>query len=205
MPRPANSAKPEGAEKSGRGRHEEVLNAGLRVFAQKGYRSATIEDIAGELGFTSAALYYYVKSKQDLLLQTVYRPINTLIESAEKDEAVDRTSTEKLTAFIENHILLMIEHRDWFTVMLRDQSFLPEGNIEELKKRDRQYRKIFVQVIDEGNKSGEFSVENPRVSSLVILGALNWTLQWLQPGGDLDPEVVAKEISKTLLNGIAKS
>ena len=45
MPRPANSAKPEGAEKSGRGRHEEVLNAGLRVFAQKGYRSATIEDI----------------------------------------------------------------------------------------------------------------------------------------------------------------
>ena len=197
--------KPLQTNKSARSRHEEVLDAGLRVFALKGYRGATIEDIASELGFTSAALYYYIKSKQDLLLQTVYRPIDSLIKSANQYESFTGTSLEKFTRLVETHILLMIERRDWFIVMLRDQAHLPEDNILELRKRDRQYRQIFTQVIIEGNKSGEFDVKDPRVTTLVVLGALNWTLQWLQPGGDPDPKAVAKEIASTLLNGIAKN
>ena len=118
-------------------RHKEVLDAGLRVFAAKGYRGATIEDIAKELGFTSAALYYYIKSKQDLLLQSVYRPIDSLIESANEIDSLDASSTEKLTKFIEYHVVLTLERREWLTVMLRDQSYLPEKNIEELYSRIR--------------------------------------------------------------------
>ena len=190
--------------KANSSRHEEVLDAGLRVFASKGYRGATIEDIAKELGFTSAALYYYIKSKQDLLLQTVYRPIDSLIESANQIDSLPGSSAEKLSILIENHILLTLERRDWFTVMLRDQSYLPESNIIELRNRDKHYRQIIVKVITDGNKSGEFDVKNPGVSSMVIIGALNWTLQWVQPDGVLNPKAVAKEIAGTLLNGIVK-
>jgi AcrR family transcriptional regulator len=190
--------------KSTSSRHEEVLDAGLRVFASKGYRGATIEDIAKELGFTSAALYYYIKSKQDLLLQTVNRPIDSLIESANQIESLNISSAEKLTMLIENHVLLAIERRDWFTVMLRDQSHLPESNIVELRNRDKHYRQLLVKLIIAGNESGEFAVKNPGVCSMVIVGALNWTLQWVQPDGVLNPKAVAQEIAATLLNGIVK-
>jgi AcrR family transcriptional regulator len=185
-------------------RHREVLDAGLRVFAAKGYRGATIEDIAKELGFTSAALYYYIDSKQDLLLQSVYRPIDSLIESANEIDALKASSTEKLTKFIEYHILLTLERREWLTVMLRDQSYLPEKNIEELRNRDKYYRQVLVKIITEGNKSGEFDVKDPSIASMVILGALNWTLQWVRPDGPLDSKAVAQEIFSTLLNGMVK-
>jgi len=185
-------------------RHQEVLDAGLRVFASKGYRGATIEDIAKELGFTSAALYYYIKSKQDLLLQGVYRPIDSLNESANEIVSLDVSSSEKLTIFIEYHIILTLERRDWLTVMLRDQSHLPESNIVELRNRDKYYRQTLIKIITEGNESGEFNVENPGICSMVILGALNWTLQWVRPDGPLDAKAVAQEIFSTILNGIAK-
>ena len=204
MSQSANSTKIGLPAKSARGRHEEVLDAGLRIFASKGYRAATIEDIASELGFTSAALYYYIKGKQDLLLQAVNRPIDFLINSANQYEDFKGTSSQKLTALIETHILLIMEHRDWFTVRLRDKAFLPEKDIKELRKRDQQYRQIFSQVIIEGNQSGEFEVANPRVSALVILGSLNWTVHWLKPDGKIDPTAVAREISTTFLNGMMK-
>jgi hypothetical protein len=105
---------------------------------------------------------------------------------------------------IENHVLLAIERRDWFTVMLRDQSHLPESNIVELRNRDKHYRQLLVKLIIAGNESGEFAVKNPGVCSMVIVGALNWTLQWVQPDGVLNPKAVAQEIAATLLNGIVK-
>jgi len=205
MPQSTDDANIGLAAKSARSRHEEVLDAGLRIFASKGYRAATIDDIASELGFTSAALYYYIKGKQDLLRQSVNRPVDTLIKTATDYENFEGTNTEKLASLIENHIRLMMVHKDWFKVRRRDQVFLPEEDIKELRKRDQQYRQIFYQVIVDGNLSGEFEVENPVVCALAILGSLNWTVHWLNPEGDLDPPAVAKEISTTFLRGMKKT
>lgn len=48
-------------------RREQIVQAALRVFAQKGYDRATNQDIADEAGITPGLIYHYFKSKQDLL------------------------------------------------------------------------------------------------------------------------------------------
>lgn len=45
--------------------------AALTVFAEFGFKKATVDDIAGRMGMTKGALYVYVKNKQDLYEQTV--------------------------------------------------------------------------------------------------------------------------------------
>lgn len=48
-------------------RREQIINAALRVFAEKGFARATNRDIAKEAGITTGLIYYYFKSKEDLL------------------------------------------------------------------------------------------------------------------------------------------
>jgi AcrR family transcriptional regulator len=48
-------------------RREQIINAAIRVFAQKGFARATNRDIAHEAGITTGLIYYYFKSKEDLL------------------------------------------------------------------------------------------------------------------------------------------
>src|SRR5215475_13433540 len=48
-------------------RREQIIDAALRVFAQKGFARATNRDVAQEAGITTGLIYYYFKSKEDLL------------------------------------------------------------------------------------------------------------------------------------------
>lgn len=48
-------------------RREQIIDAAMRVFAQKGYVRATNRDVAREAGITTGLIYYYFKSKEDLL------------------------------------------------------------------------------------------------------------------------------------------
>jgi len=48
-------------------RREQIINAAIHVFAEKGFARATNRDIAHEAGITTGLIYYYFKSKEDLL------------------------------------------------------------------------------------------------------------------------------------------
>ncbi|HEY0757074.1 MAG TPA: helix-turn-helix domain-containing protein [Ktedonobacteraceae bacterium] len=47
-------------------RREQIIDAAMRVFAEKGFARATNRDIAQEAGITTGLIYYYFKSKEDL-------------------------------------------------------------------------------------------------------------------------------------------
>jgi AcrR family transcriptional regulator len=48
-------------------RREQIIDAAMRVFAQRGFARATNRDVAREAGITTGLIYYYFKSKEDLL------------------------------------------------------------------------------------------------------------------------------------------
>src|SRR6266853_3064959 len=48
-------------------RRDQIIDAAMRVFAQKGFTRATNKDIAREAGITPGLIYYYFDSKEDLL------------------------------------------------------------------------------------------------------------------------------------------
>ncbi|MFZ5814199.1 MAG: TetR/AcrR family transcriptional regulator [Bacillota bacterium] len=52
-------------------RRQEILEAALRIFAEKGYNATTNADIARAAGVTPAALYYYFANKEELFREAV--------------------------------------------------------------------------------------------------------------------------------------
>jgi AcrR family transcriptional regulator len=63
-------------------RREQIIDAAMRVFAQKGFARATNRDVAREAGITTGLIYYYFKSKEDLLKATLekYSPIQVVAQ-----------------------------------------------------------------------------------------------------------------------------
>src|SRR5690348_10020612 len=73
-----NSGHPESSPPPPRGtlnesRWDEVLSVAAEVFGEKGYRAATLRDIASRLGMLKGSLYYYIDSKEDLLFEILRR------------------------------------------------------------------------------------------------------------------------------------
>jgi TetR/AcrR family transcriptional regulator, cholesterol catabolism regulator len=88
-------------------------------------------------------------------------------------------------------------------VVFHQWRFLGIDNIQAAIGKRRDYEQAFIGVIEDGIKSGAFrSNLNRRIAVLTILGALNWTPEWLSPEGSLSPDEVGGMIADTLLTGV---
>ena len=63
----ATNDEPTPATRASKVRREELLSVAARLFCEKGYLSTTMDDIAYALSVTKPALYYYIKTKHELL------------------------------------------------------------------------------------------------------------------------------------------
>lgn len=82
-------------------KREMILDAAMKSMLEHGYRKTTLEDIAGELGLTKTALYYYFKSKDDLVLALADRQLITLLEDQKKILESNKDIVDRLCDIID--------------------------------------------------------------------------------------------------------
>lgn len=105
-----------------------ILNAALKVFAHYGFRQATMEQIAGELGMTKGSLYFYCSNKEDLYNKAVQLAL--LKWQARVREAVDAETdiVQKLVTLAIKSNEYLAEDDDLRKVIINDpqiQSLTP--------------------------------------------------------------------------------
>src|SRR3954468_14169102 len=64
---PRTTKAPAAPAKAPKKRDREVLDAAARVFYERGYANASVQDVADELGILKGSLYHYIETKEDLL------------------------------------------------------------------------------------------------------------------------------------------
>jgi AcrR family transcriptional regulator len=97
-------------------RTAELLEAARRVFAEKGFHSATVEDIAAAAGVAKGTVYLYYKSKQDVYWGALEHGITELRNEIATRLATEQTPENKVQAFIEIKIRYFEENRDFFRI-----------------------------------------------------------------------------------------
>src|SRR3954447_26300946 len=81
-----------------------IVDASAKVFREKGYKAATLEDIANEVGMLKGSLYYYIEKKDDLLYAVVERPLNEMTENLKAIVNSSDSPSIKLEKALKNHI-----------------------------------------------------------------------------------------------------
>ncbi|GLZ50190.1 TetR family transcriptional regulator [Actinomycetospora sp. NBRC 106375] len=183
------------------GRWEELLDTAARIFARKGYRSATLQDIADEFGVLKGSLYHYIRSKDDLLHEVIRAVLDVGLARLRDQAAVDLDPVERLRAIIRAHVLHLVDNLVGTTVLLHEFSQLSAERQATVPVRE--YQAVLEEQIDAARADPRVRSDlDPHLSALAILGATNWVYRWYRPGGTRTPEQIADYFATTLVDGL---
>jgi AcrR family transcriptional regulator len=162
-----------------------IRDASVRLFAQQGFAGTGIRDIAAEAGVTSAAIYHYVGTKEQLLLEIMDGVLDGLIVAA--SWIVDEVSRP------EARLAALAEHHVWFHAVQQLATIVADTEIRTLTGDARAaaiarrdvYEAIWRRVVVDGVASGTFRVDDPRIATTALLQMCTGVAHWYLPTGPL--------------------
>jgi TetR/AcrR family transcriptional regulator, cholesterol catabolism regulator len=187
-----------------RRRHQEILEAAARVFHEKGYESTSIQDIADEVGILKGSLYYYIRSKEDLLYEIIRDIHEDAIANVSHIDSLGGTALEKIRAFVLAHMTFTAENLVKITVFFHDFRSLNEERQRAIIASRDLYERRLRALIDEGKREGSIRRDvDAKVAALAAMGAMNWTYQWYKPRGRKSIREIANGFADLIVNGLA--
>jgi len=172
-----------------------LLDATAKVLAEKGFSGARLADIAEEARIQAPAIYYYYPSREDLIEAVLFAGAEAMHEYLTVTLAKLPEGTPvsaRIAAAVEAHLRHELQLSDYARAVIRNANQMPEQfNRRALAKID-EYNEIWRELIADLAEDGLLRQDvDPSVGRMLVLGALNWSVEWWDPQrGSLD-EVIA--------------
>jgi len=183
---------------------EDILEAAAQVFRKKGFHGASMNDIADAVSLSKASLYHHVSSKQEILLSILDRALELLLDKISAITNQDIPADKKLRLMIRAYLQILAENMDLAAVLLFEHRALErKQHARHIPNRDK-FETLWRDVIAEGVRAKLFERHDPALATRALFGAMNWTITWYHPDGDLTIEQIADQYSNLLLNGLLK-
>jgi AcrR family transcriptional regulator len=153
-------------------RKAQIYEAALKCFGGKGYHRTTMDDIVAESGLSKGTLYWYFKSKKELFLG-LFRDLMAQFGKAWESIVADQeaSATEKLLTSLTLFRAEFVEMVPLFGVMM--EAWALTRHDEDVQRLARElyepYLDIMTRIIEEGVANGEFQVDSPGATTLVIM------------------------------------
>jgi AcrR family transcriptional regulator len=207
MPAAAQPAKAASARAMGKSKKEAlrrtVLEAAAKLFAQRGFGGTNLQDIADSLGISRPALYYYFKSKEEILASLVEEvTVFSGLQATELAAKADFNPSDTLRQMTFNHAKWLLEHTVEFRVVDRTENDLPAATRRRHDKAKRALLDNFVRTIERGIELGHFRPVDATIAAFSILGMCNWTAWWFMPEGRVPLAEIAKSIADLAVAGL---
>ena len=178
-----------------------ILRAAAGVFRDRGYESASMDEIAERLDMAKGNLYYYFKNKQELLFFCQDYSLDRLVANAEAILAADEPEDEKLRRVVVGHVVCVLDELDGASAHTMVRALPDDLRAKIIAKRDR-YEAIVCGLVEAGMASKVFAAADAKLATLALLGALNSATRWYRPGGRLAPSEIGENFAGLLLDGL---
>lgn len=170
-------------------RRQEVIDTAARVFHDQGYESGSLDDVAAALDLRKASLYYYVKSKSQLLYFVFDQAISEALERL-KNVADASDPADRLRMYIQHQVTIMSEERSLFRVFFENRPSLSPEFESSIRGKERQYLDLFIDAVRIAVEADVLPAMNPRFGAQAILGMSTWVYKWYDPENDDAAQVV---------------
>jgi AcrR family transcriptional regulator len=134
MTRTAGGTRAEQARQTKQG----IVDTAQRLFSERGYEGASLQDIADEMGLTKAAVYYHFPNKADILRAIVvptFRAMSDLLDIAE----TKRSRTGRMRVIVDGLVDMLVLHRDALSIMMAnpttDTAHADEAAFDAMRQR----------------------------------------------------------------------
>jgi len=156
---------------------DRLLKAAAHCFNQKGYSGTSLKDVADQLGLTDAALYYYVRNKEELVYQCYVRAAEIGRDAMNRAIAEGDSGLQQVQHYIRYHIEYMLGDRGPIAIMSEIPSLQPEHR-QEILRFSRTHSSRFEAVLQRGIDDGSIAACDIRMTGNAIMGSINWIPKW---------------------------
>jgi AcrR family transcriptional regulator len=180
---------------------QRVLDAAALVLGREGFAGTKLSDIAAEAQLKIATLYYYYPSREALVeavMVTGSEHVRQHTQETLANLAPSSTPLDRLCAAVESHIRFVLETSSYTQAVIRNAGQVPEHIRESLRQEFAQYGHLWQDLVDEAAEGTQFRTRAQRKTlRLLIIGGLNWTVEWWNSSQAPLDDVVATAVMLT--------
>lgn len=159
-----------------------ILDAAARVLSFKGYAGLRLTDVATEAEIQAPAIYYYFPGREDLIEEVMWAGVAEMREHlvAVLDAMPAKSSAlDRLLTAVEAHLRHALEISDYTTASIRNAGQVPQSIRKRQILEEERYGEIWRRLINDLARSGALRPElDLYIAQMLVLGALNWTVEW---------------------------
>jgi len=185
-------------------RKEVIVKAAAMLFHEKGYKAASMRDLAERGGVDAASLYNHIRSKTELLHDICFNVANVFWEHISKVELSEAKPIEKLETLLRFHIRQMIENFEEVYISDREWRYLTDPYLSNFQNQRRTYRKRFAVIIEQGIESGEINRIDASTAVLIVLHAVSGIESWHRSKQKVSGEELEENMITILIDGLKK-
>ena len=197
------------AESNEQSRLNQIYYVAARIFCEKGYDAASMNDIAEAVGITKAGIYHYVKGKQELL----YAIINFGMDLLEREVIIPASAIpdaeERLRAIITRHSGIIMKGStdagyNPLTIVNEEIAGLTQAQRRRILQRKRVYLDLLRDTLRQLKSEGKLRDVDVTVAAFGLFGTLLWLSRWYRPDGELTSQQVTDEIIRIAFGGLLR-
>lgn len=185
-------------------RKEVIVKAAAALFLEKGYKAASMRDLAERVGVEAASLYNHIRSKTELLHDICFDVANIFWEHLNKIESSDARPIEKLETLLRFHIRQMLENFQEVYISDREWRYLADPYLSNFQNQRRNYRKRFAAIIEQGILNGEINKIDASTAVLIVLHAVSGIESWHRSTHKISGEQLEENMMTILIDGLKK-
>lgn len=183
-----------------------ILDAAARIFGRKGYSATSLREIAEAAGMQAGSLYYHFSSKDEIfdeVLSTGMRDIHDKVERAVLALGENVSHRQRIECAMKAHLELLLMKSEYYAPASRVHVHAPEPLVSRHREFRHQYGRLWDSFLRDAQRAGELRKEIKIVPlRMLILGALNWTLEWFDTDNYPIDQFV-RQVSMVVFDGVS--
>ncbi|TCK24540.1 TetR/AcrR family transcriptional regulator [Pseudonocardia endophytica] len=162
--------------------HARLLDAAAAVLAEKGFAGTRLSDIAERAQVQAPAIYYYYPSREHLIeavISSGAASMRAFLERTLAELPDTATPTDRIAAAVEAHLRHELELSDYARAVVRNANQIPEEFRRAAITEIGGYYEIWRGLVEDLRAAGQLRADvDPSVGRMIVLGSLNWTVEW---------------------------
>lgn len=183
-------------------RKEVIVSKAASLFREKGFKAASMRDLAEAVGVEAASLYNHIKSKTELLHELCFGVANRFMHHMDEVESKKTKSIAKVEELVRFHINEMINHYEEVYVSDREWKHLSDPYLSNFQNQRRMYRKRFAAIIEAGIRNKEIKAIDAPTAVLIILHAIGGIESWHRSTQKIDAAALTSNMITILVGGL---
>lgn len=182
---------------------QELLIAAARVFRQRGYASASLREIASEVGMHLGSLQYRFSTKEALFVALAARGLTQGLAVIEEAIAPTDDPVERLQFAFQAHIRQLLGDDAAYYVLISEWRCLSPEALSAVITYRARYMRFIDDLVEEAARAGALKPGlDPKLSRQFLFGAANWMALVAPFIGGVDADAVARQFWQMFAAGV---